>query len=92
LIVEIKKINKIETVVSPFYENCIEIDDTVRIFTDKEGWGYLRDCCMELLGQKEWCLVEKEIEKLQEANEQLKEQLKDYVSKYGGQIMTREDM
>lgn len=85
MIIEIKKIDKIEVVSVDCYgyEKMIQIDNAVRIHTDKEGWEYLRDCCMELLGQKEFCLVEKEIEELQEANEQLKEQLKDYVAKYG---------
>ena len=87
MIIRIEDINTIDTSTNPYTnEQCIFIDETIEIHTDKEGWEYLRDCCMELLGQKEWCLVEKEIEELQEENENLKERLDDYIRVYGVHI------
>lgn len=83
MIVEIKKIDKIETIANPFYEDCISIDDTVKIFTDREGWGYLRDCCTELMEQKEYSELESDIETLEKRIEELEEGLNDYIDKFG---------
>ena len=84
MIVRIEDINTIDTSTNPYTgEQCIFIDETVEIHTDKEGWGYLRDCCTELLGQKEHGELESDIETLVARIETLESNLNDYIDKFG---------
>lgn len=64
-------------------EEFIALDNDVEIHTDKEGWEYLRDCAIELIGCEEYDKLESNVEILVERVEQLELDLNNYIDKFG---------
>ena len=93
MLVDIKKIDKIEVVNVEWYgiEKVILIDDVVRIRTDNVGWQYFRDCCCELLDESEYGELECQIENLTIHNEKLEHEIEGLKKLLNGEKGDNED-